>query len=596
MAIIIKDNRVRDIINLSRRAFGRYKWQIVILTVLGFISGLLEGIGINAIIPLFSFVIGGGAGEDFISRAIRQFFAYFGITFNLTYLLIFIATMFILKALVLGIFSYIKIIIDTDYEERTRNDLFRATIRAAWPHVLRQKLGHLETILINDVTRGGVLLRQIGATIMIVSSLLMYIAVAVNISLYITLLTLILGALFFLVFKPLLYKTRMAAYRTAETNKNVAHFVSENVLGMKTVKSMFVGDHITAKGREYFKELKKLKITVFWLSSLADVLMQPLSLVFISIIFVFSYRAPDFNFASLVAIIYLIQKIFQYIQQLQGNAHSINEAIPYLKSVLEHQEKSTQYAEADQGREHFAFNRSLEFRAVSFAYEPGRNILAKVDFSIAKGEMVGLIGGSGAGKTTIVDLLLRLFNPGSGDILLDGKDIFSIRLPDWRKNIGYVSQDIFLMNDTIANNIKFYDQSITKDKVEKAAKMANIYDFVQKCPAGLETIIGERGIMLSAGQRQRIIIARVLARDPKILILDEATSALDNESEAKIQKVIESLKGKITVLAIAHRLSTLRNSDKLMVLDKGKIIEQGKPMELLKEKESYFYKMYNIRQ
>jgi len=217
-----------------------------------------------------------------------------------------------------------------------------------------------------------------------------------------------------------------------------------------------------------------------------------------------------------------------------------------------------------------------------------------VNFFIARGEMIGLIGPSGAGKTTIVDLILRLLDPTSGKILLDGKNINNIKTGDWRKNIGYVSQDIFLKNDTIANNIRFYDKSITDEVMIMAAKMANIDDFIQSYPNKYETVIGERGLYISAGQRQRIVIARVLAKQPKILILDEATSSLDNESEKQIQQVIENLKNKVTVFLIAHRLSTVTNCTKLLVLQGGKIIEEGTPQNLLADKESYFYKVNNI--
>jgi ABC-type multidrug transport system fused ATPase/permease subunit len=209
--------------------------------------------------------------------------------------------------------------------------------------------------------------------------------------------------------------------------------------------------------------------------------------------------------------------------------------------------------------------------------------------------MVGLIGPSGAGKTTIVDLILRLFHPTRGEILLDGCSINEIRINDWRKNIGYVSQDIFLKNDTIANNIKFYNDSITDEEMAKAAKMANIHDFIQSCPEKYDTVIGERGLLISAGQRQRIVIARILAKRPQILILDEATSALDNESEVKIQQVIEKLKNKVTVLLIAHRLSTVMNCTNLLVLQNGEIREQGSPEELISDQETYFYKVNNIR-
>ena len=209
--------------------------------------------------------------------------------------------------------------------------------------------------------------------------------------------------------------------------------------------------------------------------------------------------------------------------------------------------------------------------------------------------MVGFIGPSGAGKTTIFDLLLRLLRPTEGKILVDGKNIHSIDIPDWRKNLSYVSQDVFLLNDTIFNNIKFFDDSVTKEDVFRAAKLAQIYDFINTLPDKFDTTVGERGVLLSAGQRQRVALARALARKPKVLLLDEATSSLDNESEQRIQTAIENLKGGMTILVIAHRLSTVLNSDKLFVVEKGKIVEEGNPRTLLKEKETYFHKMYNLR-
>ncbi|MFH1426994.1 MAG: ABC transporter ATP-binding protein [Patescibacteria group bacterium] len=597
MKIILKDNRVRTILRLASQAFGKYKKQILVLTILGFVSGILEAVGVNAIIPLFSFAIGDGeGGTDIISQTIENFFGYVHISFSLKYLLIFICSLFIFKAMTLLYFNYLRIKITADYEERTRNELFQNTLNADWPYLSKQKLGHLENVLMVDIQHSSNLLEQISNSIMMVTSLLMYILVAINISLYISLITLILGSILFLFFKPLIYKTRVYSHETERMNKKVAHFVNENVLGLKAVKAMYVSDKVYKLGREYFNKLKDLRIKVFLASSIHGSLLQPISLIFICVVFALSYKTPGFNFAALVAVIYLIQKIFTYIQQMQASLHGFSSAAPYLKSVLNYQEQAKNSKEKIYGQGSFKFNNKLEFKDVSFLYYPKKEVLNKINFSINNGKLVGLIGPSGAGKTTIVDLVLRLFTPDNGSILLDGKDIAKISLKEWRKNIGYVSQDIFLTNDTIANNIKFYDESITDDDIKRAAKMANIYNFIESCPDKFSTVIGERGTLISAGQRQRIIIARILARKPKLLILDEATSALDNESEVKIQKVIENLKGKVTVFAIAHRLSTVINSDKLLVIENGRIIEQGTPEKLLKDKKSYFYKVYNIRE
>ena len=334
---------------------------------------------------------------------------------------------------------------------------------------------------------------------------------------------------------------------------------------------------------------------MYLLSALSSSIIQPISIIFICAIFAFSYKMPNFNLAKIVVIIFLIQKIFQYIQSLQANFHAINELTPYAKNIMIYTKKTEQNIEKNQYKNKFNFNNQLTFKKIKFEYEINKPILNNINFTIKKGEMVGLIGSSGAGKTTVVDLILRLFQPISGSIKVDGKNINKIDLRSWRKNIGYISQDMFLINDTIENNIKFYNNSITKNDIIKATKMANIYNTIIDLTDKFNTVIGERGIMLSAGQRQRIIIARVLATNPNFLIMDEATSALDNESEIKIQKVIDGLRGKITTFVIAHRLSTIMNSDKILVIDNGTITEKGAPKKLLEDKGTYFYKMYNIR-
>ena len=288
--------------------------------------------------------------------------------------------------------------------------------------------------------------------------------------------------------------------------------------------------------------------------------------------------------------------MFSFIQSSQAKISKINQNIPYLTSVINCQTEVKKRLEKAAGDKNFKFDSLLEFKNIDFSYDDsGEKVLNDLNLMIKKGETVGLIGHSGSGKTTIVDLLLRFFNPVAGSIAADGVDISEINLKQWRKNIGYVSQDIFLLNDTIANNIRFYDESISGGDILKAAKLANIYDFIIQQPEKFDTLVGERGLKLSAGQRQRIVLARALSRNPKLLVLDEATSALDNESEVAIKHALDGLKGKVTMLIVAHRLSTIEDSDKLVVLEGGRIIEEGRPQDLLENKNSYFYKMYNIR-
>jgi ATP-binding cassette subfamily C protein len=594
--LLLKDlKKIISIAKVASKAFHAYRLQIIALIILGFIGSLLEGVGVNALIPLFSFAVGAEeGGNDLISQFIQRIFLSAHISFNVKYLLIFISILFILKAVILVVFSYISNYITLNYESKTRGNLLGNFLQADWPYLSKQKLGHLETVLMTNVRNSSLILGYISNIVMAATSLIIYTFIAINISAYFTFLTLVLGGFLLLITRPFIGVIHRMSSEVESINKSVSHYVNENIIGLKTIKATNIGSIIDLAGRKYFEKLKDKNIKIGFLISLADSLAQPISLVFICVIFAIWYKTPGFNFAALAAIVYLIKQMFSYFNQLQKQILVVNEIFPYLHVIVNYENEVQKFYEADNGTKKFIFNDKLEFKNVSFGYREGEKNLNQINFRIKRGETTGIIGPSGAGKTTIVDLLLRLLRVQDGSILLDGVNINDIALSEWRSNIGYISQDIFLINDTIANNISFYNESVTKNDIEQAIKMAGA-DFVNGYQNGLETIVGERGVMLSGGQRQRIVIARVMARKPKILIMDEATSALDNESEIKIQEIIEKLKGKMTVLVIAHRLSTIINSDRLLVIDKGKILEQGNPQELLKDKESYFYKVYNIR-
>lgn len=235
------------------------------------------------------------------------------------------------------------------------------------------------------------------------------------------------------------------------------------------------------------------------------------------------------------------------------------------------------------------FEKNIELKKVSFTY-PGNQkpILNGVNLKIEKGSIVGFVGGSGEGKTTIVDIILGLFVPDSGSVLIDGKDIQD-NLASWQKHLGYIPQFIFLADDTIKNNIAFGidEADINEDQINVAIALAQLESFITELPQGLDTVVGERGVRLSGGQRQRIGIARALYHDPQVLIMDEATSSLDTHTERGVIKSIEKLKGDRTILVIAHRLSTVKNCDNLYYVKNGKIADQGTYADLLENNKTF---------
>ena len=594
---MLKFFKLQSLIQLSRHLILDYKKEVILLTILSFIGGILEGVGVNALIPMFSFVTGEEvAMDDPVSGIIARVFGFFNLDINLTYLIGFVMALFITKAFILIWFNFIKIKITADYEFNFRKKIITEAFNASWPYFLRLKLGHLENVLMTDVRFAGTILQKMSTLIMAGASVIVYCVIAFTLDARTTFLALGTGLLSFFIFQPFVRKVRDVAKETGIANKRVAHYINESMLGIKNIKVFGAGEKVMMRSVGDFIGLMKLKVKQLRITTTTGVLLHPISLIFITILFLISYQKADFNLAAFVVVVYLIYRIFQYLNQFQANLLAVVDTEPYLRTALSFYNKLQKEKEEDIGSKPFSFAETLQFSDVFFSFEKERSVLDGVTFSIKKGETTGLIGPSGSGKSTIVDLMLRLLHQNEGKILIDKNDVNDISLSSWRENIGYVSQEMFLMNDSVKNNVTFYGDGYSDEDIKKAAQDANIYDFIESLPKKFDTMVGERGLHISGGQRQRIILARALLRKPKILILDEATSALDNESELKVKLAIEKLKRSVTIIVIAHRLSTIKTCDKLFVLDGGKITEEGNPETLLSKKESKFYQMYNINQ
>jgi len=272
-------------------------------------------------------------------------------------------------------------------------------------------------------------------------------------------------------------------------------------------------------------------------------------------------------------------------------------AVEMVDEELQHVEK---HAETRGNVPAPSLSESVAFRDVSFAYDPeDGNVLKNINLEIQANTTVAFVGESGAGKTTLIDMLTLLLKPQTGRIEIDGVSHDDVDPVSWRSQIGYVSQETVVFDDTIANNISLWTDADDPDqlqaRIEDAARRAYAHDFIQRLPDGYDTVVGDRGIRLSGGQRQRLFIARELFKEPNLLILDEATSALDTESERHIQKGIDQLKGTMTVAIIAHRLSTIKNVDHIYILDRGTIKEEGTFEELYNESESRFRGMIEMQ-
>ncbi|MDO5517479.1 MAG: ABC transporter ATP-binding protein [Clostridium sp.] len=279
-----------------------------------------------------------------------------------------------------------------------------------------------------------------------------------------------------------------------------------------------------------------------------------------------------------------IKKLIDFMEQYQNGITGFQR---YMEIMNVDKEKDKENAEKLSN-----VRGNIQFKNVDFSYE-GKKVLNDISINIRSGEMLALVGASGGGKTTFCNLIPRFYDAQNGDILIDGKSIYDVTLESLRKNIGIVQQEVFLFTGTIRDNILYGKTDATEEELIKAAKMANIHEFIEALPDGYDTYIGERGVKLSGGQKQRISIARVFLKNPPILILDEATSALDNVTERIIQESLENLCAGRTTIVVAHRLSTIKNADEIVVLGSEGIIEKGTHDELI-EKQGEYSKLHNM--
>jgi len=582
-------------LRIISKGFKSYKKILFVLCLFGLIGGLLEMLGVNALIPLLGLILQGVPQEmNFITQLLQNLFLFFRIPLNVFSLLVFISTLFLMKSIVLLYFQYIQGRMIANYELQERTKILEKILCSKWSFLQKQKVGNLDKVLTQDVALSTFLLRDVGRILLILSNCLIYSVFALLVSPTVVSVSLVFGAIFFFSFRPLFRKTAKFSKLFVANDKIVGHYLNQIILGIKTIKTVADEKSVIQNANSLFEELKRLRIKLHLYSNLGGILAQPIIIILLFSILYFSSSSPGFDFGSFVVTIYLIQKIFVQIESLQVKVQKISEFSPFLESNIKYVAAAQNQQELDAGNEKFSFADVLLFENVSFGYTKERLILKDFSLGILSNETVGLVGHSGAGKTTVVDLLLRLLEPTSGSITIDGRQTILINKEDWKKHVAYVPQDSFLVNGTIEQNIRFFRDDIQENDIIDAIKMTHLDEFLKKEPQGLSADVGERGLNFSVGQRQRIVLARALAKRPKILILDEATSALDYESEAEIQKTMKDLKGKMCIIIISHKPTMLIDVDRLIVLDQGEIIEMGSPHELQKDSKSFYSNMKKV--
>jgi subfamily B ATP-binding cassette protein MsbA len=392
-------------------------------------------------------------------------------------------------------------------------------------------------------------------------------------------------------------RLRRTTHRSQERMADIATLLEETIRGVRIVKAFTMEKFEIGRFREATRQHLRWNLRAQRVQAMTSPVMELLAGVCMIALFQYAHRriaGGSLTFGQFTAFLAALAMMYAPIKKLNKVNLSVNTALSAAERVFRMLDIDNDVKEKPNAAELRGVGSGIRYEHVEFEYRENDPVLRDVKLHVHPGEVVALVGGSGAGKSTFVNLLPRFYDVTRGRITIDGIDVREVTMQSLRGLMGYVTQEVILFNDTVRNNIAYGRSDADDARVIEAAKAANAHDFISVLPQGYDTVIGESGVLLSGGQRQRIAIARALFKDPPILVLDEATSALDTESERLVQQALNNLMRGRTTLVIAHRLSTIRNADKIVVLDQGEIVESGRHEELLANRGVY-RKLYDLQ-
>lgn len=504
----------------------------------------------------------------------------------------------LLKNLFFYLQAYFIAFVQQGFIRDIRNRLYEHLHCLSLAYFHQQRIGKLISRITNDtLVLNNSVSMSFSSMIENPFLILIYLATVIIINWRLTLLVLLVAPLVLLVVAKVGRKLRKYSTRSQARMADVTSILQETISGIRVVKAFsmerFEIGKFMRETERYFRTMLKMARVRKLANPLNELLGTGVGVIILwfggSQVLRGMVMSPD----DFVLYILAIFMMMPPMKSLSGVNNRIQEGLAAAERVF--QVLDTQPRIRDEGKEKIDdLTDSIRYVGVRYGYGEGESLLRDINLEIKAGEVVAIVGPSGVGKTTLLDLLPRFYDPQRGRIELDGRDIREIKVSSLRSLMGIVTQETILFNDTVFNNIAYGLQGLTQEEVERAAEVANAHNFILPLPQGYKTYVGDRGVKLSGGERQRIAIARAILKNPKILIFDEATSSLDAESEKLVQEAINRLIKGRTALIVAHRLSTIRDADKIVVLDEGRIVQKGSHSQLLRE-DGLYRRLYQLQ-
>ena len=599
-------------------------WKHLVLSIIcTILFALLNGLSVYLTIPLLETLFQEGKKEPAVTNTVSsssgflphwvtnikddavQWFNSFVFSGSKSDALIKICLLVLIAFVLKNIFGYLQAYFLAVVEQGTikdlRNQAYEHLHKLPMSFFKKERVGNLISRITNDVNtvQGSVsatFLNMIREPL----SIVVFLGIAIGISWRLTLLAFVVLPFAMGIISYVGLQLRKHSSLIQAKMADITSILQETISGVKIVKAFtmetYENNKFTSETGKYFKLLLKITRIRNAASPLTEILSVMVGVVIIYYGGVLVLVDHSLTASQFLGFLFAIFQLMPPVKELSGVNNRIQETSAAAERVFEIMDIKPSIKNIAGAADNKNLDSSIEFKNVTFQYEDAEEpVLKNLNFKLNKGEIVALVGPSGGGKSTLVDLIPRFYDPNEGEILIDGINIKNIKIKSLRNLMGIVTQETFLFNESIKNNIAYGLGQYDIDKVIEAAKVANAHNFIMEMPEGYDTVIGERGVKISGGQRQRISIARAILKNPDIMIFDEATSALDNESELLVQEAIERLMVNRTTFVIAHRLSTIRNASRILVIEDGKIVQAGTHDELISDKEGLYEKLYEMQ-
>ncbi|MFZ2060086.1 MAG: ABC transporter ATP-binding protein [Candidatus Binatus sp.] len=556
------------------------RWHLVGVVAVAVLFSLTEGVGIALLLPTLQVAGFNMAGQGEAGRyaaMLSNAFVAMGVRPSLIILLAVFVTLVGARTVLGQIQSVGMYAVQQEVEHHMRRRLYHAIADANWLFVCRSRASDFTHALTHEIYRIGS-----GTNLALVFTgeivlLVLYMTIAFALSAGMTGLVLVSGALLTFVFRGRTHAIQEQGEEVSSTNKSLYSATIEHLQSLKAAKTYGAEERNFSIYSHLSADVVRANVDGARQQAIAATWFELGSVVILAVVLYVSIKVLAVSPAAILILLLLFARVMPRIMTGQQHYRAFVNSLPSFKNLLNIEARCAAAAEpAAHPHDRMSLTRELAADHLSFAYSEGR-VAAVRDLSlvIPAGKVVALVGPSGAGKSTIADILMGLVQPDSGTLRLDGRPLGPEGVRGWRDQIGYVAPDTFLFHDTIRANLKWARPEASEDEMLAALRQASVFDFVAGLKDGLDTVVGDRGMMLSQGERQRLALARAFLRRPSMLILDEATNSLDSENEGRVLDAIESRRGELTVVLIAHRLSTIRWADLIYVVEGGQVVESG---------------------